>query len=470
MTVGIVWFRTDLRVVDHAPLEALAGRCQRLVAVYCVDPREYAPTRWGFPRTSARRAAFVLGSVIALREELRRRGGDLVVRRGRPIDVIPALAREVGATDLAFHAEAASDERADEAAVEAAVGADGVRVHALWGHTLAPIAALPFSVRDLPGHFTAFRQQVERRVRVPAGRPAPTELPAPVRDVAPGDVPSLAELGLEGALDDPRQLTSFVPGTVAGMARMQGYIWDRDLLRIYKQTRNGLLAPDDSSKLSPWLATGALSPRTVFDAILAYEQERVRNESTYWLAFELWWRDYFRFVALQAGRTLFRRSGPRGRDRQWRWDEARFGAWCRGETGYPLVDANMQELAATGYMSNRGRQIVASFLVNDLEIDWRAGAAWFESQLLDYDPCSNWGNWAYAAGVGNDPRPNRYFDLAKQAASYDTDAAYVRHWLPALAPLAPPLAHEPWRQSDVRYHARVAPLRTAERTTGLLPL
>lgn len=264
---------------------------------------------------------------------------------------------------------------------------------------------------------------------------------------------------------DPRALQRVDPAEAGGWARLEGYIWERDRPRVYKETRNGMLEPDDSSKLSPWLAVGALSPRQVFDEILRYEDERVRNESTYWLQFELWWRDYFRFVALRAGGTLFRQSGPigpkkPGSGKRCCWDEVAFDAWRRGETGYPIVDADMQELAATGYLSNRGRQIVASFLVNELALDWRAGAAWFEAQLVDYDPCSNRGNWAYAAGVGHDPRSHRYFDLDEQARRYDPDSRYLRHWLPALQGRSADEARAPWTARElIDYPERIAELR-----------
>ncbi|MBC8109702.1 MAG: cryptochrome DASH, partial [Verrucomicrobia bacterium] len=167
--------------------------------------------------------------------------------------------------------------------------------------------------------------------------------------------------------------------------------------------------------------------------IKKYERQRIKNESTYWLVFELIWRDYFRFIAKKYGNKLFRLEGIRP-DNKVKWLENKkfFEKWINGETGVPFVDANMRELLETGFMSNRGRQNVASFLTKDLKINWTWGAMWFESQLLDYDVCSNWGNWTYVAGVGNDPRENRYFNIISQAQRYDPQAEYVKHWLPEL--------------------------------------
>jgi deoxyribodipyrimidine photo-lyase len=261
----------------------------------------------------------------------------------------------------------------------------------------------------------------------------------------PGPLPTLASLGLSSPARDPRARFTYLGGSTAAHARLQTYFWDLDRLRIYKETRNGMLDPDDSSRLSAWLALGCISPRTVYAEVKRYEQERVRNESTYWLVFELLWRDYFRFILAKHGAKLFRPSGIQGIPIPWQQDWPRFQAWCRGETGYPLVDANMRELAATGFMSNRGRQNVASFLTKNLGIDWRMGAEWFESLLIDYDVASNYGNWNYTAGVGNDARGFRYFHIPKQSREYDPKGDYLRHWLPELAGIPGDKIHEPYR-------------------------
>jgi deoxyribodipyrimidine photo-lyase len=142
---------------------------------------------------------------------------------------------------------------------------------------------------------------------------------------------------------------------------------------------------------------------------------------------------------------MFRAAGMRGIELPWSSDGAVAARWRHGLTGFPLVDANMRELGATGFMSNRGRQNVASFLTRNLGIDWRLGAEWFEALLIDYDVCSNWGNWNYTAGVGNDARGFRYFNTTKQARDYDRNGAYVKHWLPELARLPAGRIHEPWK-------------------------
>jgi deoxyribodipyrimidine photo-lyase len=176
------------------------------------------------------------------------------------------------------------------------------------------------------------------------------------------------------------------------------------------------------------LADGSLSAREVAATISEYERTETRNESTYWLWFELLWREYFHWYALKHGADLFRRDGVQRKRRPVTFYGHRFKAWCEGNTQYPVVNAAMNQLRETGYMSNRGRQLVASCFVNELELDWRYGAAWFEEQLIDYDVASNYGNWQYLAGVGADPRGLRRFNLEKQAQQYDPAGAFVNRW------------------------------------------
>lgn len=210
-----------------------------------------------------------------------------------------------------------------------------------------------------------------------------------------------------------------------------------------------MLGADYSSKFSPWLANGSLSPRRIYEEVRKYERERVENQSTYWLIFELRWRDYFRFVAKKYGKLIFLEKGPKEKSLDdLTNDTEKFNQWIEGRTGIPFIDANMIEIARTGYMSNRGRQNVASFLVKDLKVNWTWGASYFESLLVDYDPCSNWGNWCYVAGVGNDPRNNRYFNIISQATKYDGKGEYVKHWLPQLKPLPSSMIHHPGYQKE----------------------
>lgn len=283
MPAALVWLRNDLRTHDHAPLADAArwaaARGAAVVPVYCVDPRHFGTTPHGFPKTGAHRARFLLQALADLRARLRALGGDLVVRTGRPEAVLPALAQELGAVGdggaCFYHEEVASEETTVEAEVEAAMQALGVACEGRWGHTLLHPDDLPFDLDGLPDVFTKFRSAVEGRDNTfrPGVGPRPTiaapdALSAP--GVDPGELPTFELLDLEAPAADPRARVRFEGGEGPGLARLAS--WTEGRLARYKSTRNGLLDPDDATRLSPWLAHGCVSPRGVYEAVLDYER------------------------------------------------------------------------------------------------------------------------------------------------------------------------------------------------------
>lgn len=437
-----MWYRNDLRIHDHEPLQRALDSVSEVIPVYCVDPRWFQKTSFGFPKTGPFRARFLLESLSDLRQRLRDKGSELIVRIGKPEDILPEMARAYQAEGIFAHKEVTDEEVKIEEAVEKAFFKEGVTLELLWGATLYHVADLPMPVRSLPDIYTQFRKQVEKMADVRETFPTPDHIPTPgIPD--PGELPTLEDLGLEAPTRDERAVLAYRGGETAGLERLNQYFWEQDLLKVYKETRNGLLGADFSSKFSAWLAMGCLSPRKIYEEVRRYESVRKKNSSTYWLIFELIWRDYFRFVAKKYGNLLFQQGGIKNNGYHGKHDWKRFEAWADGQTGIPFIDANMREIKYSGYMSNRGRQNVASFLVKDLGIDWRIGAEYFESMLIDYDPCSNWGNWNYVAGVGNDPREDRYFNIISQAKRYDPQGDYVRHWVPELAELPASVIHDP---------------------------
>jgi deoxyribodipyrimidine photo-lyase len=301
--------------------------------------------------------------------------------------------------------------------------------------TMIAVDDLPFAIDQLPEVFSNFRRLVEKscRVRAPLAVPSLAALSDSLcADAEASSNATMAAADLREAREtavttDPRAAFTVHGGRSHGLARMQRWFWETDCIARYKQTRDGLVGADFSSRLSSWLALGTLSPREVAAEIRRYEAERVANDSTYWMFFELLWRDYFHFWVRRWQGRAFKASGVLGRTPCGTQDRDTFLRWCEGSTGEPFIDASMRELAATGQLSNRARQNVASWLARSEGIDWRWGAAWFESQLIDFDVGPNWGNWQYVAGVGNDPR-NRIFDVRAQAQRYDEDGAYRAHW------------------------------------------
>jgi deoxyribodipyrimidine photo-lyase len=233
---------------------------------------------------------------------------------------------------------------------------------------------------------------------------------------------------------DPRSVFPYRGAESDALAHLRHYLSSPERVHSYKATRNRLLGIDDSSKLSPFLATGALSVRAVWSELLRFEQEHGVSDGTEWLKFELLWREYFRWLELDSGETFYSPGGSRGvlpppstEDREL------FLKWTRGETGIPFIDANLRELNLTGFMSNRGRQNVASHFIHELCLPWWWGADYFSKMLVDSDPAQNYGNWSYLAGVGADPRSfggqARKFDLVRQVREYDPDGEYQRTWL-----------------------------------------
>lgn len=443
----LLWYRRDLRLHDHQPLHHACQHQAQIFPLYCFDRREFATTDFGFPKTGAFRGQFLRESVQDLRESLQRCGSQLIVRQGQPERIIPEFCDQWQIDAVYWHREITSEETSIEKRLKTALQNQGITVKTFWGSTLHRPEDLPFSIPEVPEIFTQFRKIVEKEAEIAPPLPTPTQLPSVPIAVEVGKIPELNDLGLTPPTFDPRGVLKFVGGETAGLQRLQAYFWTGDRLRTYKETRNGLLGADYSSKFSPWLAQGCLSPRYIAAQVTKYEAQRLANDSTYWLIFELLWRDYFRWIAAKHGNQIFQPAGLQGVEIPWRQDRELFEQWRLGLTGIPFVDANQRELLATGFMSNRGRQNVGSFLTKNLGLDWRMGAAWFESQLIDYDVCSNWGNWNYTAGVGNDARGFRYFNIPKQAKDYDPQGDYVRHWLPELASIAGEQIHQPWQLS-----------------------
>lgn len=443
----IVWFRNDLRLQDNVTLHAAIQNAKVVYPVYCFDPRQYAETALGLPKTGSFRGKFILDSIRDLRNNLRQIGADLIIRQGLPENILPQLAQEVGATAVYASKEVTSEETQVEQQVESKLLSMRILLELHWQSTLFHIDDIPWPIKNLPDTFSHFRKEAEGSTNIRKSLPRPSEMHS-FSNINIGEIPDLDELGLSEPPSDERAVLNYQGGESTGMHRLKYYLWEEDLLKTYKETRNQMLGDRYSSKFSAWLAIGALSPRVIYEEVKNYEQKRQKNKSTYWLIFELLWRDYFRFVAKKYGDRLFKVEGIQEKGITYHNDIATFERWKQGETGVPFIDANMRELNASGYMSNRGRQNVASFLVKDLKINWTWGASYFESLLVDYDVCSNWGNWNYVAGVGNDPREDRYFNIISQAKRYDPQGEYVRHWIPELSEIAGKKVHYPGRVQD----------------------
>jgi deoxyribodipyrimidine photo-lyase len=346
---------------------------------------------------------------------------------GDPTTQLPAIAEQLQTLTIFCETISAPEEMAQVAALRQ----QGYQLTSIWQSSLLAPEQLPFDCAHLPLVFTQFRQIVEQAGITPAPPlPSPRHLPPPptgIHDLPCVDLSRwLSDSAVDARSAFPYTHPNWQGGERPALAHLSRY-FTSERADHYKTTRNGLIGSDYSTKFSPWLASGALSVRQIYQQLKAYEAQHGTNDGSYWIWFELLWRDYFRFLSLRFGRQLYRASGLKGHA-QPEHHPARFWQWCQGQTGQRFIDAGMRELAVTGYLSNRMRQNVASYLIHQLHCDWRAGAAWFEAQLLDYDVHSNQGNWLYLAGLGTDPRPQRRFNLNIQMQNYDPEQTYQQLW------------------------------------------
>ncbi len=452
---GIVWFRQDLRLHDNEALTDALRCVEEVIPVYIFDERLFrGKTRFDFARTGKYRAKFIIESVEDLRRNLRRHGSELIVRVGKPEEILFDLAREAKSTWVFCNRERTPDEIRVQDALERKLWSIGQEVRFSRGKMLYYTQDLPFPVTHTPDIFTSFRKEVEKIVPVRKPLPVPEDFGMYTMEIEPGDIPVLLDFGLEDFVPDERAVIQFTGGETAGLRRLHYYIWESEQLLCYKETRDSLLGGDFSSKFSTWLSQGCLSPKMIYHEIKRFESERKSNKSTYWLFFELLWRDFFRLMGKKHENNIFLKGGTKQQANPSLTDNYDLlNLWIEGRTGLPFIDANMRELAHTGYMSNRGRQNVASFLIKDLGVNWQMGAAYFESLLIDYDPCSNYGNWNYIAGVGSDPREDRYFNILSQAKRYDPKGAYIKHWLPELKSVSDMKIHQPDTLTEAEQHA-----------------
>ncbi len=256
--------------------------------------------------------------------------------------------------------------------------------------TLYHAQDLPFALKDIPDVFTSFRKRIEKEATVREIFNTPVAIKSPVIEEL--CLLRIEQLGLEPITNDCRAAINFKGGETEGYKRLNSYLFETQAISTYKETRNGMIGENYSTKFSPWLSLGCLSPREIYNKLKKYEVHFSPNESTYWLEFELLWRDYFRFMMKKYSNRFFHQAGIQAETENLnKHNSETLLTWINGQTSCDFVDANMIELKLTGFMSNRGRQNVASYLCNNLKLDWRYGAAYFEQQLIDYDVCSIWG-------------------------------------------------------------------------------
>ena len=427
MSIIIYWFRNDLRLEDNPAFARACAQASHVLPIYIHQDASEELTDWGFSRVGKHRRRFLNEALRELNQRLGTLGSALLEFNGSPVDIFKLL-RDQTQSSLIYCEEIAAPE---ELVLIECLREAGFTIELSWQSSMIDPHELPYALKNMPDVFTRFRQEIERQglshtrpiEKVKAIPPLP---PLPPLPSLPLSKPLMSDAKLQNSESSERSAV-FHGGEFSALSHITQY-FEKGLVDRYKQTRNQLMGMDYSSKFSPWLAYGCCSPRLIADRIRNYESIQGANEGTYWLWFELLWRDYFRFLHFKYGKRLYVAKGLSDKPVN-EFDEKQFLQWSSGQTGEALIDAGMRELRETGYLSNRLRQVVASYWIYDMNGDWRTGAAWFESQLIDYDVYSNQGNWLYIAGRGTDPRGGRPFNVKKQTQDHDPDGVYRSKWL-----------------------------------------
>jgi deoxyribodipyrimidine photo-lyase len=425
METAIWWIRRDLRLSDNIALTHALEQAVRVIPLFILDSKLL-----NSPYVGQNRVEFLFEGLHKLDTDLRTRGSELILREGDPLEVLSVLLRETEAQEIFAEADVSPYAKRRDEQVRRELPLTltrGTTIHS--AQDLLKTDGSPYTV------FTPFKRRWE-------------SLPFPGKPLAaPGYLPRLPGLESMAVADSPHQASpvTFMAGEVEARRRLEAFV-DSDLLH-YAQAHNRMDL-DGTSGLSPYLRFGMISARQVAwaasEALAGARDENGRKSVDAWRA-ELIWRDFYSLILdhypinMQAS---FRKSlgGIR-----WLEDPAGFSAWAEGRTGYPVVDAAMRQLNATGWMHNRARMIAASFLVKDLLIDWRLGQRYFMQHLLDGDPASNNGGWQWAAGTGTDAAPYfRIFNPVRQGEEFDPQGAYVRRWVAELSPVPDEYIHTPW--------------------------
>jgi deoxyribodipyrimidine photo-lyase len=423
---ALVWFRRDLRVHDHPALRTALERHDRVIPVFCLDDRLLHGRHASGPRTQ-----FLLECLTDLDSALRARGSGLVIRHGRPERELAALAQQTGATEIHVSADVSPFSRRRDARLE---------LHTYPGVNVLDDVGAPRT--QAGGPYTVFSPFHRTWAATPRRevRGAPRTLPALPSGVRKGRIPSLAALGLTQEVAAPP-----AGGEQAARARLRRFLADD--VDAYADNHDAL-AGDRTSRLSPYLHFGCISPREVESRLGASAGAAAFRR-------QLCWRDFYHHVLLHFPRNARSEFQQRYRGTI-RWSRAQrpFAAWCEGRTGFPLVDAAMRQLAHEGWLHNRARLVAGSFLTKDLGIDWRWGERHFMRLLVDGDEANNNGNWQWIASVGTDPQPafRRIYNSARQMATHDPDGGYVRRWVPELRSVPAKYLGEPWTMPDEVQH------------------
>jgi deoxyribodipyrimidine photo-lyase len=419
---GLVWFKNDLRLHDNESLTRALEECSELLCCYCLERSDFDMQELGFRKLDINRFKFLEQSILDLQHHLELLGCHLFIGEESALVTLPKLVSKYGITDIYGEEQYASYEL--DLVKKVMVALPETKFHFIWGKTLYHKDDIPFEIDEIPLTSKAYR--------IPAAEKAeprePFAVPAiinPVKNIKSNAFPFCTKYGFDEE-EYNRAAPFLTGGESAALERLEYYTFKSELLTGYRWSRNRSDGLDYSSKFSPYLALGCISPREIYKKVKAYEKDVKKNQSTWWIIFELVWRDYFTFKGMRFGNDIFKTEGYKNKEVIYENDPVKFERWCLGTTGVPFIDAHMRQLNQTGYMSNRGRVNCASYFVHDLKLNWTWGASYFESKLIDYDVSSNWMNWHMQAFE------IWYTNPVHQSNKYKAQD-YIRQWIPELS-------------------------------------
>lgn len=392
----IYWFRNDLRLQDNEAFFAATEIAQEVVPVYVFDPRQFGKTKFGFRRAGALRAQFLLESVLDLRERLREKGGDLLIRVGDPEKIVAALAEEYGAQYIYTSKEIAPDETSVETSLSKNIKVMNVDIKLFWMSTLGGVLDLPFSIAKLPLDFPEFKEQIHMHFKVKPAIASPEKVILP-QGYEAGLIPSLPMLSI-----DPLEIEA---GPSALHSNLKG--GETTALLKLKELVNQVTKSDkilNSNEplidygISPWLSLGCLSPKSIYTALLPFEQ----NDEVRKIITDLLERDFSHWTLLRHGSRLFKPGGIKHEiNKRWLNELAVFEMWTSATTENEEVNTILKKLVSTGNLTAAERTLAADYLANELGVNWTWGAMYYESFLTDYNVSGNWSRWNHIAGVGS---------------------------------------------------------------------
>lgn len=426
--INIIWLRNDLRIKDNPSIvKALQGGLP-FFAIYVLDIDFLKKKNFHHSKIGKFRAKFLIQTLENLQNNLAKINIPFILKKGNITSIFKEINAIYDVQKIFLQHEWTAEEKQQEQRIKEELST--VELVYSYGQFLFSPNEVNNILSEIPNVFTNFRKKIENQIdiRTEWDFTKNTTLYTNILPKIKSEKITLQDFNEEEFNIHPNSAFYFSGGEDTAWQRLEHYFFKTQKLSIYKETRNGLIGEDYSTKFSAWLANGSISAVSIYHQIKKYEAEFGANESTYWLFFELIWRDYFKYISLQHGNDVFKKNGIQNKyENHLRADKNIIDEWMKGKTKSSFVNANMLELKNTGWMSNRGRQNVASYFCKTLKQDWRIGAAYFEKMLIDYDVHSNYGNWMYVSGVGNDPR-NRTFNPEKQAMMYDENGSFRQLW------------------------------------------